>query len=154
MRVSAFTFTNALRNGNIRLMDAIIHRVDRSRSWLTFRCGPQKQESSFKRPPSPGGIRDASPRAQTCPWRIDKLMRRSESGTTLDSASATYMNRNLWVMRNLQHAAPAGVHPIRHALDGRYSNVGKRLTSSPDPPLSRTAFDRGTRAELCRSGAL
>jgi hypothetical protein len=28
-------------------------------------CGPQKLESSFKRPPSPGGIRDASHRAQT-----------------------------------------------------------------------------------------
>src|SRR5262249_15927602 len=31
----------------------------------TDRCGPQKQESSFKRPPSPGGIRDAGHRAQT-----------------------------------------------------------------------------------------
>ena len=31
----------------------------------------------------------------TCPWRIDKIMRRLESGTTLDSASATRMNGNL-----------------------------------------------------------
>jgi DNA-binding winged helix-turn-helix (wHTH) protein len=31
----------------------------------------------------------------TCPWRIDKIMRRLESGTTLDSASATCMKRNL-----------------------------------------------------------
>ncbi len=29
------------------------------------------------------------------PWRIDKIMRRLESGITLDSASATRMNRNL-----------------------------------------------------------
>jgi hypothetical protein len=30
----------------------------------------------------------------TCPWRIDKIMRPLESGTTLDNASATYTNRN------------------------------------------------------------
>jgi hypothetical protein len=30
-----------------------------------------------------------------CPWRIDKIMRRLESGTTLDSTSATCMNGNL-----------------------------------------------------------
>ena len=36
-------------------------------------CGPQKQESSFKRPPSPGGIRDASPRARTSFQRDDRL---------------------------------------------------------------------------------
>src|SRR4051794_27567343 len=32
---------------------------------------------------------------KTCPWRIDKITRRLESGTTLDSAFATRMNRNL-----------------------------------------------------------
>ena len=34
-------------------------------------------------------------RLSTCPWRIDKIMRRLESGITLDSAAATRMNRNL-----------------------------------------------------------
>jgi hypothetical protein len=37
------------------------------------------------------------PEAEWCPWRIDRITRRLESGTTLDSASATRMNRDLLV---------------------------------------------------------
>jgi hypothetical protein len=33
-------------------------------------------------------------RNSSCPWRIDKIMRRLEYGTTLDNASARYTNRN------------------------------------------------------------
>src|SRR5262249_12727259 len=35
-------------------------------------CVPQKEESSFTRPPFPGGIRDASPRARTSFRRDDR----------------------------------------------------------------------------------
>jgi hypothetical protein len=45
--------------------------------WNTRRpldpCAPQKEESFFTQPPSPGGIRDASPRARTSFQRDDRL---------------------------------------------------------------------------------
>jgi hypothetical protein len=62
--------------------------------------------------------------SSACPWRIDKIMRRLESGITLDSASATRMNGNLLGMEIHRHAALAGRLPTRHAFDGDYSNVG------------------------------
>src|SRR5262252_1270160 len=93
-------------------------------------------------------------RLARCPWRIDKIMRRLESGTTLDSAFATGTNRNLLVMQVPQHPVLAGVLPIRHGFDGHYSNVGNRIVSPPDRPWSRTGSGRGTRAELSRLVAL
>src|SRR5690349_3238730 len=91
---------------------------------------------------------------RACPWRIDKIMRRLASGTTLDSASAIGTNRNPLLMQIRQHAVLAGVPAIRHAFDGCYSNVGNRIVSSPDRFWSRIGSGRGTRDEPCRSVAL
>jgi hypothetical protein len=48
----------------------------------------------------------------------------------------------------------AGILPIRHALDARYSSVGTRLVFQPDLQWSRIGFGRGTRAEASQSAAL
>ena len=51
-----------------------------------------------------------------------------ESGTTLDSASATYTNRNLSVTQIRQQAILAGVLSSRHAFDGHYSKCLKSIS--------------------------
>src|SRR5260221_6857988 len=91
---------------------------------------------------------------QTYPWRIDKVMRRWESGITLDSALATGRKRSLLVMQIRQEPVPADVLPIRREFDGRYSTAGNQIVSSPDRPWSRIGSGRGTRAAPCRSVAL
>src|SRR5687767_9875122 len=93
-------------------------------------------------------------RAGTCSWRIDKIMRRLESGTSRDSASATGTNRDVLVGQTRQESGLAGVLPAPHAFDGHYSNVENRAASSPDRLWSRIRCGRGTRAEPCRSVAL
>ena len=55
-----------------------------------------------------------------------KVMQQSESGTTLDSASAIGTNQNLWVIQVRQHPVPAGVLPARHVCDSHYKNIGNR----------------------------
>ena len=77
------------------------------------------------------------PTPATCPWRIDKIMPRRESGTNLDSADAGL----------------AGVLLARHAFGGHYRNAGNRSASFPGRPRSRTGFGLGTRVELFRSAA-
>jgi hypothetical protein len=89
-----------------------------------------------------------------CSWRIDRITRRLESGTTLDSASATGTNRALLVSQIRQQSALASVLPARHAFDGHYSNVENRAASSRDRRSSRIGSGRGTRAEPSRSVAL
>src|SRR5215469_17164947 len=97
----------------------------------------------------PGGVT-----ASTCAWRINRIKRLSEFGTSLDSASATGTNRDQLVIQLLPQAVPAGAPPAPHAFDGRYSNVENRLASPPDRLWSRTRCGRDTRGESCRSVAL
>ena len=105
-----------------------------SRSWITnrYRCPP----------------------GSVCAWRINRIKRLSEFGTSLDSASATGTNRDQVVMPFLPQAVPAGALPAPHAFDGRYSNVENRLASPPDRLWSRIRCGRDTRGESCRSVAL
>src|SRR5258705_10567848 len=63
-------------------------------------------------------------------------MPRLESGTTLESASATGTNQELSMLVR-QQPILAGLRPVRHAFDGRYSNVETRIASSPDRLWSR-----------------
>jgi hypothetical protein len=63
---------------------------------------------------------------------IDKIMRPLESGTTLESASATGTNRGPLVIQIRQQSVLAGVLPAPHSFDGHYSNVENRVASSPD----------------------
>jgi hypothetical protein len=86
----------------------------------------------------------------TWAWRINRIKRLSEFGTSLDSASATGTNRDPLVIQFLPQAVPAGTH----AFDGRYSNVENRLASPPDGLWSRIGCGRDTRDESCRSVAL
>src|SRR5215813_7872359 len=81
----------------------------------------------------------------TCAWRINRIKRLSEFGTSLDSASATGTNRDQLVIQLLPQAVPAGALPAPHAFDGRYSNVEKRLASPPDRLWSRIRCGRDTR---------
>ena len=69
-----------------------------------------------------------------------------ESGTTLDSASATDTNRDLLVIPIRQETVLAGVLSAQHAFDGRYSNVENRIASSLDRLWSRIKCGLGTRA--------
>src|SRR5215472_5849681 len=85
----------------------------------------------------PGGVT-----AWTCAWRINRIKRLSEFGTSLDSASATGTNRAQLLIQLLPQAVPAGALPAPHAFDGRYSNVENRLASSPDRLWSRIRCDR------------
>src|SRR5215471_7879853 len=92
--------------------------------------------------------------SSTCAWRINRIKRLSEFGTSLGSASATGTNRDQLVIQLLPQTVPAGAPPAPHAFDGRYSNVEKRLASPPDRLWSRTRCGRDTRGESCRSVAL
>jgi transposase-like protein len=71
-------------------------------------------------------------RCRTCAWRINRIKRLSEFGTSLGSASATSTNRDQLVIPFLPQAVRAGALPAPHAFDGRYSNVENRLASPPD----------------------
>ena len=92
----------------------------------------------------------------TCAWRINRIKRLSEFGTSLDSASSTGTNRYRLVIPFLPLAVPAGALPALHAFDGHYSNVENhsnvenRLASPPDRLWSRIRCDRDTRGESCR----
>ena len=59
------------------------------------------------------------------------IMPQLESGTTLDSASATGTNQDLSTLVR-QQPILARVRPVRHVFDGRYSNVENRIASFPD----------------------
>ena len=59
--------------------------------------------------------------AFTCAWRINRIRRLSEFGTSLDSASATGTNRDQLVTQLLPQAVPAGALPAPHAPDRRNS---------------------------------
>jgi hypothetical protein len=65
-------------------------RPARPQQCLPVNPGPPSSSTNISAPLA--GFLD---RKSSCPWRIDKIMRRLESGTTLDSASAICMNRNL-----------------------------------------------------------
>ena len=131
-----------------------------SQTWRTFLENHLKTLVSVDFFSAPQGRRSPVGEGPTqvvvgrCSWRIHKIMRRLESGTTLDSASATGTNRDLLVTQIRQQSVLAGVLPARHAFDGHYSNVENRVASSPDRPWSRIGSGRGTRAESCRSVAL
>ena len=88
-----------------------------------------------------------------CAWRINRIKRLSEFGTSLDSASATDTNRDQSVIQLLPQAVPAGALPAPHAFDARYSTVENRLASPPDRLWSRIRLGRDTRGESCRSMA-
>ena len=66
----------------------------------------------------------------TCAWRINRIKRLSEFGTSLDSASASGKNRDQLVIQFLPQAVPTGTLPALHAFDGSYPIKGN-ITAVP-----------------------
>jgi len=77
-----------------------------------------------------------------------KIMGLSAFGTTLDNAAAIDTNRTLQVGDLLQCSVPACARLTRRAFDVHYSNVGTRVASPPDRPLSRRASGPGILAVI------
>jgi len=96
----------------------------------TLPCGPAVKNSSQLRPLALGvalaGAVQALLGLEACAWRINRIRRLSEFGTSLDSASATGTNRDQQVIQLLPQAVPARTLPARHAFDARYSTVESR----------------------------
>src|SRR5262245_23576577 len=73
--------------------------------------GPEQTEAPAV--PSNHSVRfdDNQSRPPACAWRISRIKRLSEFGTSLDSASATGTNRDQLVIPFLPQAVPAGALP-------------------------------------------
>src|SRR5215472_6515597 len=81
-------------------------------------CDPQKQESSFKRPPSPGGIRDASHRAHTSSQCGNPLSACVYTSSTRGCRAGSYPPK--WRLRGFALVFRTEVEQVEQVADGRH----------------------------------
>ena len=90
----------------------------------------------------------------TCAWRINRIKRLSEFGTSLGSASATGTNRDQLVLQPLPQAVPAGVLPAPHTFDGQPESDAAYVELLCSLGKGEPAFDSATLGAIWRDAMM
>src|SRR5262249_52132472 len=100
-----------LRQRDFRRSVAILPALDQQRPLFNSNSQNCPHEPEKQKCPTERECEDSS-----CAWRINRIKRLSEFGTSPGSATATGTNRGQLVIQLLPQAIPAGALPALHAF--------------------------------------